>query len=73
MIALSIEEDNKYLLNEEVLELTLPCNWWNTSNSFSFYANGTLTIQKITETSDGRPFTEPNSFSMEIFAYITLK
>lgn len=40
MIALSIEEDNKYLLNEEVLELTLPCNWWNTSNSFSFYANG---------------------------------
>ena len=36
-LSLISSEDSKYMLNEEVLELTLPNNWWDSSDSFSFY------------------------------------
>ena len=55
------EEDSKYMLNEEVLELKyhaiiknlkVPEKWWNSSNSFSFYGNNEkdkIKLFKITE------------------------
>jgi hypothetical protein len=38
MVATSLENENKYILKEEISELTLPTNWWSSNNSFDYYA-----------------------------------